>query len=233
MSAVFITATGTDIGKTAVAAALIRAARRRGLAVQALKPVVSSFDAARPTSSDPARLLEALDEPVTRETLARISPWQYRAPLAANMAARLEGREVPFGEIVAHCRALSAAAEGLLLLEGAGGVMSPLSDDHTNLDLILAVGAPALLVTGSYLGAISHTLTALEALRTRNAPVAAVVVSESASDAVPLPDTMAELARFAPGAPLLALPRLPDPERTWEATPLLELIGAHRHAGQP
>ncbi len=66
-----------------------------------------------------------------------------------------------------------------MLIEGAGGVMSPIDDSHTVLDLIAGLGHPAVLVTGSYLGAISHTLTAICALKSRGVPIQGVLVSES------------------------------------------------------
>jgi dethiobiotin synthetase len=224
MSAVFVTATGTEIGKTAVASALIRTARRRGIAVDALKPVVSGFDPDAPESSDPARLLDALGEPLTAEALDHVCPWRFRAPLAPNMAARLEDRSVPFRHIVAlGQRRMPTDPAGLLVIEGAGGVMSPLSDETTNLDLISALQIPALLVAGSYLGAISHTLTALDALRTRDVQVPAVVVSESEGATVGLTETVAELARFASPVPVIPVPRVSEPE-TWDATALVRLL---------
>ena len=87
MGAIFIAGTGTDVGKTYVTAALIRALRRAGRDVDALKPVVSGFDATEWAESDPGRLLAALGEPPTPASLERISPWRFTAPLAPPMAA--------------------------------------------------------------------------------------------------------------------------------------------------
>jgi dethiobiotin synthetase len=71
-----------------------------------------------------------------------------------------------------------------------------------------ALGAPVLLVAGSYLGTISHTLSAVDVLRRRDLAIWAVVVSESAGSAVPLTDTVATISRFVQPTPVLALPRL-------------------------
>ncbi len=104
MSAVFVTATGTDIGKTFVTAGLIGHLRGQGRAVDAFKPVVSGFAMATAAASDPGQLLAALGEAVTAEAIARLSPWRYEAALSPDMAAAREGQVLPYGEILAACR---------------------------------------------------------------------------------------------------------------------------------
>ena len=87
MSAIFITGTGTDVGKTYVAASLIRHLRQMGRLVDAIKPVVSGYDPAQLAASDPGVLLEALGLPVTEQEIDRISPWRFRAALSPDLAA--------------------------------------------------------------------------------------------------------------------------------------------------
>lgn len=215
MPTLFVTGTGTDIGKTYVSCALIRALKVRGAVVDAFKPVVSGFDPKDAAGSDPARLASALGDP---GALFRIAPRRYRAPLSPNIAARLEGQTLVLGDMVID--AVARAAEirnGLLLVEGAGGVMSPLTDGETNLDMITALGAPVLLVAGSYLGTISHVLTALVALRAAKAEIAAVVMSESL-EAPDLTQTAQALAPFLDGAPLFLAPRA----ESWDADALAD-----------
>lgn len=183
MSVFFVTGAGTDIGKTYVSCALLRAWREAGMGCDALKPVLSGYDDADAANSDPARLLEALGEDVTREAIDRIAPLRFRAPLAPPLAARAEGLEIDLDAVVSLCRVRAAAAKGALLIEGAGGVMSPVTMTATNLDLIRMIDAPVVFVAGSYLGAVSHALTGLDALTTRGIAVSAVVVSESAESA--------------------------------------------------
>lgn len=217
MRSLFVAGTGTDIGKTHVACALIRAVRARGLSVDAFKPVVSGFDPTDPGSSDPGRLAEALGEP---EALPRISPRRYRAPLAPNLAARLEGETLRFDDLIADCRdRLDRPDRDLLLIEGAGGVMSPLTDDATNLDLMVALNLPVLLVAGSYLGTVSHVLTALEVIRARGLTVAAIVMSESL-DAPDLAQTAKMLRAFETVAPLVLAAR----SEIWDASTLTDLV---------
>jgi dethiobiotin synthetase len=217
MKALFVAGTGTDLGKTHVACALLRAARARGATVDAFKPVVSGFDPDAPETSDPARLAVALERP---NDWARVSSRRYRPPLAPNLAARLEGDTLLMSELVADCRTwLESREVDLAIIEGAGGVMSPMTDDATNLDLMVALDLPVLLVAGSYLGTASHLLTALEVLRARGLTVAAIVVSESL-DAPDLGQTVEMLRAFERTAPIVVAARDAD----WNASELTDLL---------
>ena len=209
MSAIFIIATGTDIGKTFVAAGLIRHLRSANHAVDALKPVVTGFKPETAASSDPGMLLTALGRPVTPLAIERIAPWRFSAPVSPDLAARLEKRAVDFDALLAFCRNAIARTSGTLLIEGIGGVMVPLDITHTVLDWIVALNTPIVLVTGSYLGSLSHTLTSLDAVRRRDIAVKALVVNETPGATVLIADTMATLKRFAESIPVLGLPRLP------------------------
>jgi dethiobiotin synthetase len=222
MPALFVTGTGTDIGKTYVSCALIRALKARGAVVDAFKPVVSGFDPKDAAGSDPARLAAALGDP---GAVFRIAPRRYLAPLSPNIAARLEGQTLALDDMVIDAVARAAEIrDGLLLVEGAGGVMSPLTDGETNLDMIAALNAPVLLVAGSYLGTISHVLTALVALRAAKAEVAAVVMSESL-DAPDLVQTTQALALFLEDTALFLAPRADAWDAGALADHLLHVLG--------
>jgi dethiobiotin synthetase len=206
VSAVFITGTGTDVGKTFVCAGLIRYFRRLGQPVNALKPLVSGFDPAAPSGSDPAVLIEALGREVKLEELERVSPWRFRAPLSPDMAARAENKAIDLQAVVAFCRATIARSDGVLLIEGIGGIMVPLDARHTVLDLISLLNLPLILVAGSYLGTLSHILSAQDVILRHALDLRAIVVSETEGAPVPLDATLATLANFAK-APLLGLRR--------------------------
>jgi dethiobiotin synthetase len=208
MTAVFVTATGTDIGKTFVTAGLIRHISGAARAVEALKPVVSGFDPTSWQDSDPAALLAALGRPIELAEADRISPWRFKAPLSPHMAARQEGRSIVFQEVIDFCRSAMAGRRGVLLIEGIGGIMVPLDDHRTVLDWMSVLRIPIILVAGSYVGTMSHTLTSLEVLVRRNLNVAAVVVSESEGSAASLEDTIATVQRFADSIDVVGVPRL-------------------------
>jgi dethiobiotin synthetase len=209
MTALFITATGTDIGKTFVTAGLIRALRRAGRTVEAAKPVISGFTMDTLGVSDTGVLLSAMGRDLCAEEAERLSPWRFKAPLSPDMAAEAEGTTVDFDALIADSRGRIAAAREVLLIEGVGGVMVPIDDRHTVLDWMATLGLPVLLVAGSYLGTISHTLSALDVLARRGLRVAALVVSETPGSTVGLEPTAATLRRFVPASiEILALPRL-------------------------
>jgi dethiobiotin synthetase len=223
LTAIFITATGTDVGKTYVAASLIGHFRRMGRIVEAIKPVVSGFDPARAADSDPGKLLQALGAPVSAEAVARIAPWRFRAPLSPDLAAQREGRSIDVDAVIDFCQGAVEHRRDLLVIEGVGGIMVPLDGERTVLDVMMALRLPLILVTGSYLGTISHTLTALDSLFRRDLDVLAIIVSETAGSPVPLDDTVAAIARFA--EPVIALPRQrPDSEPSGKLPPFARIF---------
>ena len=202
----FITSTGTGIGKTFTTAALVRQAKALGKSVAAYKPVISGFDPEQPKDSDTGILIDAFGLPLNDENIARISPWRFKAPLAPSMAARMENRELKFNELLAHGQLAMEGKEDIVLIEGVGGVMSPLNERYTSIEWIEALEIEAILVTGSYLGTISHTLTALTVLEQRAIPIFAVIVSESENGEVPIKDTISELENWT-RLPLIAMRR--------------------------
>ncbi len=211
MSVLFVAGAGTDIGKTYVAALLTRALHAAGRPVVAVKPVASgvgAWDAPEFASSDTALLLAAQGLSLTAETVEACTPWRFAAALAPDMAAAREGRSLSLAELVGfHAAALARAPPGAaVIVEGAGGLMSPVTEDAGCLDWIAAIDAPVLLVCGSYLGAISHALTACETLLRHDRPPVALVVSESAGSPVDLRETAAAIARRVP-APVAWLSR--------------------------
>lgn len=201
MKRVFVTASGTDVGKTHVLCALIAELRARGTLPRVLKPLVTGFDAAAPEASDTGRLLAALGRPLTPAELDAVSPWRFAAPLSPDRAAAREQGHIDFAALVEACRPRDP--HETTLVEGIGGVMVPIDAAHTVLDLVAALEMPALLVTGSYLGSLSHALTAAHALSARGIALAAVVVSESSDAALPLAEQRDTLARFLGGTPVV------------------------------
>lgn len=219
MTLLALSATGTDVGKTFVGCALLEALRARGRAVQAFKPVLSGYTEADAAQSDAGLLLKALGRPLS--DIDRMSPLRFTAPLAPPSAARAEGVRLTMGALEAQCRQrASEAGEALLIVEGAGGVMSPLAEDGLNLDLFTRLQAPVLLVGGSYLGAVSHALTAILAVQSRGLPVAGFVVSESLGEAPPLTEITEALATFSPGLAVFVARR----GESFDAGPLADAL---------
>ncbi|KQP38433.1 ATP-dependent dethiobiotin synthetase BioD [Methylobacterium sp. Leaf104] len=209
--AVFIAGAGTEIGKTYVTAALTRRLCALGHGVRTLKPLASGvppLDAADFAQSDTGRLLAAQGLAVTPETVAACSPWRFAAPLSPDLAAEREGRALAFDDLVGWCRAEIAATppDATLLIEGVGGVMSPVTGEATGLDWLKALRLPALLVSGSYLGAISHALTAAETLHAHGVPLLGLVVCASPDAPAPPGFVAAAIARHQ-AAPVVVIAR--------------------------
>jgi dethiobiotin synthetase len=218
----FVTGSGTGVGKTFVSSRLL-AALPPSLRLRCLKPVVSGYAAATAADSDPGRLLAAQAIPIAADAIAAISPWRFRAALSADMAAAREQRSIPFAELVAFCRA--GPEIGLTLIEGVGGVMAPIDARHTVLDWIAALRSRVVLVVGSYLGSLSHALTAVAAIQSRGLQPLAVVVSQSADEPVPMAETAATLRRFVAPVPVLTLPRQHDADAAELAGLVLSAFG--------
>lgn len=189
----FITSSGTGVGKTFVTKQLTRQLRARGTSVAALKPVISGYDEVD-ENSDTALLLAAQGG----SEIEAISPFRFAAPLSPNLAAAKEGRTVSLEALTTFC--LQPRDADVVLVEGVGGLMVPLNNEHTTLDWMTALGWPVILVAGSYLGAISHALTACEMLRAKGLLLQAVVVSESEESTVELADTTETMQQFLPYA---------------------------------
>lgn len=177
MQGYFVTGTGTGVGKTYIATRLLRHWLEQGVEARAYKPVESGIGGRRPEDTDAGQLLLGGGRPVNIQTIEGISPWRFRAPVSPDIAALREGRELNIQHVAAFCRRQMGGRSSVTLIEGAGGVMSPMDPHHTNLDLIDLLDIPAILVAGNYLGSISHTLTALSSLRQYAIPVAALVVN--------------------------------------------------------
>jgi dethiobiotin synthetase len=212
MSPLFVAGAGTDIGKTYVSALACRQLRAAGRPVLALKPVASgvpALDDVDFAGSDTARLLEAQGLPCSPANVEACSPWRFTAPLSPDMAAAGEGRFIGLDALLTWCRGRIAAAPtgATVLIEGVGGVMSPMTSDALNVDAIQGLGCPAILVGGSYLGGIGHLLAAMEVLRGRGVRVKALVVSETEGSTVPFSETIACIQRYAGDIPTASLDR--------------------------
>jgi dethiobiotin synthetase len=208
--ALFVTGAGTDVGKTYVAASLLRGLRAHGLTPEALKPAMSGFDPDDLASSDAGVLVAALGRAPTSEAIAAVAPFRYAAALPPTIAAAREDRTIYFRDVVAACREAMDRSCDFLLIEGVGGVMSPIAEGVKVIDLIEELEIPALLVGGSNIGAASHALTALAVLDMHNVAVAGLVISESERSIVSLGETLGLIVPYAGDHHVMALPRGAD-----------------------
>lgn len=171
---IFVTGTNTGVGKTVVACAIARSLTTAGTAVAARKPVESNCerhgDALYPADGDALATATGY-----RYTLDDITGVRLAHALPPDRAARLEGIDLRLDDLLAHAR--SHRPGDYLLVEGAGGFLSPIAADGLNADLAVALGLPVLPVVGDRLGAINHALLTLEAITRRGLCVPAIVVN--------------------------------------------------------
>ncbi|MFQ5533784.1 MAG: dethiobiotin synthase [Sphingomonadales bacterium] len=219
MRALFITATGTGVGKTLVTCALAWQLRRQGHRVKVLKPLVSGYDARNAGGSDPHLILEALDQPISPAGIDRVSPFRFAAPLAPDAAAAREDRKIDFEALVDYCQKAMSWDADYLLIEGIGGAFVPLAGDRTIADWIEALQVPAILVASNYLGCLSHTIATVEAMRARNLPVAGVIINDATGDALSLADSATALTPFLGDIPITGIPHLSPSPKLWRQVP--------------
>ncbi len=192
---IFITATGTEIGKTFITCLLNKYLQAKGLKPFCAKPLITGFSYGD-LVSDSALILDSLGLEYNEENLDKISPWRFKLPLAPNMASAKENITINFEQIVNFIN-LERTEYDVCLFEGAGGLMSPITDHKHNLDLIKASNnIEVILVSGSYLGAISHLLTCVKVLEQANIKIKSVIINESIDSQVKLEDTYRSVVNF-------------------------------------
>ncbi len=150
----FVTGTDTGAGKTVLTVLLIGHLRSRGVNAAALKPVCSGG------RGDARRLFAVMDGALS---LDEINPWHFRKAIAPSLASRAENKLVKLAQVVGHIRRMQKKFD-VLLVEGAGGLLSPLGADFNSRDLIVALRAVPIIAAPNRLGVVNHILLTLEAL---------------------------------------------------------------------
>lgn len=199
MKNIFITGTGTDIGKTYVTHSLLKYDQIHNQQLTALKPLISGVTQENIYQSDTGLLLSAMGMELTPENIDKISPWRYQTPAAPDIAQRVEKQDFHFVELIKFCEnqiKIANKKNRQVLIEGVGGVMSPISKNHTVLDWISALSMPTLIVAGTYLGSITHTLTCLFVLQKNNIPIVGIILNETQNSTISMDETRHSLMQY-------------------------------------
>ncbi|KPK29336.1 MAG: hypothetical protein AMK70_16050 [Nitrospira bacterium SG8_35_1] len=162
---IFITGTDTGVGKTFLAAALLRVMREKGLTVCPMKPVETGCISRR-GKLIPADAMELIEAAGVNEELDRINPYRLKNPLAPAIAAEIEGVRIHRRKILSAYRRLSRKYE-LVIVEGAGGIMVPVYKKYLFLDLIRDLNIPVIVVARPGLGTVNHTVVINASMKTR------------------------------------------------------------------
>jgi dethiobiotin synthetase len=220
MTTLLITGTDTGVGKTWIGRALGHALVAAGRRVVAIKPVETGCSDATARLEDGALLAAATGQAEPRAAL-------YRFPelLAPALAADAAGEEpIDLDAMLLRLEALSAGAD-VVLVEGVGGLLAPMTWEWTVVDLARALGGSALVVAVDRLGTINHTLLTLGALELAGLEVAGVVLTAPETPDPSTGTNAAAIARLAGIDRIVTLPRLADPATaTREVQPVIEWI---------
>ncbi len=192
---IFITGTDTGVGKTYIAAALAQALKQRGVSAGVMKPIASG------DRDDIKKLLEAAD---IDENLERVNPLFLKYPLAPLIAARLSGKNIDLNLVWKNYALLKKKYE-FMIVEGAGGLLTPIKKNYSVLDMIKHFGLPVIVVARPYLGTINHTLLTVDKLRQHKVAVAGIIMSCSQNTTL-AEQTNPSLIEELTGLPVLDVP---------------------------
>lgn len=195
----FITGTGTGVGKTVLTALLLQHLREQGEKALALKPFCSG-------SRADARLLHRLQ---SRDlSLEETNPYFFRPPLAPWVVARQRGLpQVPFQAVLRKIKNLATRTK-TLLIEGSGGLLAPLGDNYAAADLIAATGCESIVVASNCLGTINHTLLTVKYLQAIDAKGVKVVMMGVENPDHSSRSNVAAITELAGGTPVFSVPFL-------------------------
>ena len=217
---VFVTGTGTEVGKTVVAAALARTATADGRRVAVFKPAVSGLGGKG--EPDHALLRRAAG---SRQSDDEIAPYRYRPPVSPHLGAALAGEAIEPARLRAAARAAAQGADRLVV-EGVGGFLVPLTLGYLIRDFARDLGLPVVIASAPGLGTINHTLLTVESVRTIGLELTAVVLTPWPSQPTEVERSNREAIERLGGVGVATLPRLELSEpSTW---PRLELGAADR-----
>lgn len=200
---VFITGTDTGVGKTYVSVLALRMLRSCGVDVGAMKPIETGLATAGSGSvaGDAELLLEAAG---AKDEMRLVVPYRLKAPVAPLVAARKEGIEISPSKIQEAFDALSSR-HNFVVVEGAGGLLVPITESYGMSDLAGDLGLPLLVVAVSKLGAVNHSALTLEACRARDLKVAGLVLNNISANSDEARSTNRELLRELVPEPVLEL----------------------------
>lgn len=213
VNGIFITATGTEIGKTVIAAGIAASLKNAGIDVGVMKPI-SSGD-----TSD-AEYLKHVSQ--VNDPLSLINPISLRYPLAPSVGARLEKREIDLVRIETAFKELNEKYD-FLVVEGVGGIAVPINDDMLVANLIQQLNLPILIVALSSLGTINHTVLTVEYARQYNIEIKGIVLNQIYADTTGLaeqtnPDEIERLTNV----PIVG--NIPYDEQLASPYPVIQLI---------
>lgn len=229
MRGLFVTATDTGVGKTVLSAALLAAMVAAGEPVRAHKPVVTGLE-------DPEEIAARGRWPADHELLASVSgmdpeevaPLRYGPAVSPHLAAELAGEPIELARLTAAARARADDGE-ILIVEGVGGLLAPLTDAHTICDFAAALALSVVIAARPGLGTINHSLLTLRVARSAGLDVRAIVLTPWPARPSRMQVSNRETIARMGAVDVLTLPTIPGPapedlERAGETLPWLRWL---------
>jgi dethiobiotin synthetase len=202
LDGLFVTGTGTGVGKTVVAAAIARALGAKGRRVAVFKPAVTGLD--DPGEPDHALLRRAAG---SEQSDGAIAPYRYGPPASPHLAAALAGEQIERKRLLEAAQTASASAD-FLVCEGVGGLLVPLSSDYLVRDFAVDLSLAVVIAASPGLGTINHTLLTIEAARAADLDIQAVVLTPWPEQPSAIEESNRETIAAAGGVEVETLPRL-------------------------
>ena len=200
----FITGTDTGVGKTLVTVALTRALAQRGIRTAVMKPVAAgAMETPDGLRNDDA--LELLAASNVKSAYEDVNPWLLKTPASPHLAARHDGVSIGVEKILTAFRRLTAASD-LVMVEGAGGWLAPISSVATMADIAEKLALPVIFVVGMRLGCLNHALLTREAIRSHGLPFAGWIANKMHSEMALVGPNIDSLASRFGAAPLGIVP---------------------------
>ena len=200
----FVTGTDTEVGKTAISCALLRAAASQGLETAAVKPVAAGCDQ-HGQNEDALQLMSAMTAELD---YCQVNPVALEPAIAPHIAAAQAGKTLQASRLAGLCRGVMLAGADFTLIEGAGGWRVPISPRETLADLAVQLDIPVILVVGMRLGCINHALLTAEAIRHDGLNVAGWVANQPAKPMNCYRENFETLQRMLPAPCLGEVPHL-------------------------
>ena len=178
---IFITSTGTNIGKTYCTVEILKEMLHRKVLFNAYKPILSGFDIYNIKDSDSYKILKTNNKEPEIEDIKEISPWLFKKPIAPSIAAKKENKSLKYNDVLEWC--LKKSDNNIInIFEGAGGLLVPIEKIKTLLDLMKDLNSKVVLVVGNYLGSVSHTLSAIQNLQHANLQIINIIINENVNN---------------------------------------------------
>ena len=186
---IFITSTGTNIGKTYCTVEILKEMLHRKVLFNAYKPILSGFNIFNIKDSDSYKILNINNKEPNIEDIREMTPWLFEKAIAPSIAAKKENKSLKYNDVFEWC--LKKSDNNIInIFEGAGGLMVPIEKIKTLLDLMKDLNSKVVLVVGNYLGSVSHTLSAIQNLQHANLQIINIFINENVNnDGIDIKDT--------------------------------------------